>query len=170
MPMQRPTGDEYERRKQIAEDFKDKGGFKIRLTSYRNKASRLSLKQLDRLILDIAAGKNSYAALRQREPRLNSPTLIHYLDNQPAYPNFITGGLNFANPVKPGEAYFKIDPLPDNYVAPYSFKDSDTFSLAVDGENRRYRLRNERTQFYFSCVAAVAGVLSVIIALFSLAK
>lgn len=141
--LHRPPEDEYQRCKQLAEDFVAKGQFKACLAAYRNKAVRLTSKQLDDLILDIAADRNSYAELRQRVPKLNSPTLMRYLETQPNFPEYMIGDLNLGTPIKTGEAYFKVDPVPEDYIAPYLFKDGDTFCLAVDGENRKYQLDKE---------------------------
>lgn len=118
-----------------------------KLKKYEDSARTLTVEQIERMVLSVASGRNSYRDICEAVPGINSATVQDYLRNTPppdsrtlvACSNYL-----FEKPYK--KAIIEFTAIPKDYAIAYEFKETDTFKLTVDGENIRYRLRKEQVE------------------------
>jgi len=117
------------------------------LQEYEASAFKLTDEQIEKIVLSIASGRNTFKDICEAVPGINSATVQDYLRNTPppdsrtlvACSNYL-----FEKPYK--KAIIEFTAIPKDYAIAYEFKETDTFKLTVDGENIRYRLRKEQVE------------------------
>lgn len=116
------------------------------LKKYEASARTLTNEQIEKIVLSIASGKNSYKDICEAVPEINSATVQDYLKNTPppdSKTRIVCSNYLIDNPHK--KSIIEFDKVPEQYALMYEFQDTDTFKLTVDGENIRYRLGKEQT-------------------------
>lgn len=93
--------------------------------------------ELEKLVLLIDSGRNTFADLRHAFPAMgNCDWCIYIRDAFKILP-----GLSGFDPDTPKVLRFLH--VPDDYSPDYQFKDTDTFTLDIAGENILYRVKKE---------------------------
>lgn len=112
------------------------------INQYDSTRFTLTNKEIETLLLEIDAGRNTFKDLKAKIPNLNSSTLSYYLIDSPKLkydkPISIVPAIHRTTPY-----YFQFDTIPSDFVAPYEFKDDDRLILSISGENELHRLKKE---------------------------
>lgn len=113
------------------------------IKQYESTQFTLTNKEIETLLLEIDAGRNTFQNLKAKVPHLNSATLSYYLVDSPKHKYDKT--LLSLSPIhRTTPYYFQFDTVPSDFIAPYEFKDNDCFRLSIPGENELYRLKQEQ--------------------------
>ena len=142
-----------------------------KLADYQNKRRTLTNREIKDLIVSIAKNKNSFQNLQLVVPRLNSPTLLYYLvDNpkpDPDAPKSLSPISNLSFVKHP--YYFELETIPEKFYPMYEFQPSDRIALSITGENEWDKIQMESRQnrlmllsLFLSAVAAVTGIISLL--------
>lgn len=141
-----------------------------KLEAYQEKRQNLTNREIQDLIVSIAGNKNSYQDLQRVVPRLNSPTLLYYLVDDPKpdpnAPKSLPQISNLSFVKHP--YYFELETIPENFYPMYEFQSSDRVTLSVTGKNEWDKIQMESKQnrlmllsLFLSAVAAITGVISL---------
>ncbi|MBM6823688.1 hypothetical protein H6A02_01640 [Veillonella magna] len=123
-------------------DRKKIDAFISKLREYDKSKCTLTTQEIEILILSIGNNKNTYDDLLKSVPRLNSATLCSYLVNSPNQrEKDEISSIIFAHK---NPTYFQLDKKVGDFIPPYEFEPTDTFSLSVTGENILYQLKKEQ--------------------------
>ena len=114
-----------------------------KLREYEKSKRNLTTQEIEKLILSIDCNKNTYSDLLKCVPRLNSATLCSYLVNTPEVKEDNYFSPSLLSPLYSKPAYFQLAKEISDFIAPYEFKPTDTFTLSVTGENMLYQLKKE---------------------------
>lgn len=114
-----------------------------KIKQYESTQFTLTNKEIEILLLEIDAGRNTFKALKTKVPHLNSSTLSYYLIDSPQLR--YDRSLSYAPALhRTIPYYFQFDTIPTDFIAPYEFKDDDCFILSISGENKLYSLKKEQ--------------------------
>lgn len=112
------------------------------IKQYESTRFTLTNKEIQTLLLEIDAGRNTFQDLKAKVPHLNSSTLSYYLIDLPQLR--YDRSLSYAPALhRTIPYYFQFDTIPSDFVVPYEFKDDDRFILSISGENELHRLKKE---------------------------
>ena len=136
------------------------------MREYKDSAASLTDEELDELISCINAGRNTFDDLKHCLPGITSATIMRYLVDTAKNPDFIEITMPVLDDLSRRPRYFQLVAIPRNFIAPYDFKDSDSFKLSIAGENRMYKLRKEHKaellQFWTIALAALSLIVGII--------
>lgn len=116
------------------------------LQEYEASAFKLTDEQIEKIVLSIASGRNTFKDICEAVPGINSATVQEYLQNTPPQDNkslLVSSDFLISKPYK--KTIIEFVEIPDGYETAYEFKETDTFKLTVDGENISYRLKKEKS-------------------------
>ncbi|WP_289087378.1 hypothetical protein [uncultured Veillonella sp.] len=124
--------------------LQEKDSYFSKIREYEKSKRNLTTQEIEMLILSINNKKNTYTDLQECVPQLNSATLCSYLVNIPTLKQNDYRSCSFIAPPRSKPTYFQLAKEISDFVAPYEFKPTDTFTLSVTGENILYQLKKEQ--------------------------
>ncbi len=105
------------------------------IQQYESNRFNLTDDDIELLLITIHSGKNTFKDLQDTLPELNSPTVSYYLIDDQEYRYERPLSIEDLHPV-PRTYLFLLQQIPDDFIAPYEFKPTDTFDLSVSAQNR----------------------------------